>query len=75
MRIDSTLDLRGAPSGTLTERVATATDRLPVGALVEVVLSESDVVPGLTAWVRTAGFTLLESSQLGQVRRLVFRKG
>ena len=74
MAITQTLDLKGLACPMPIVKTAKAMKEVPSGALIEVLATDPGSVKDFAAWSRTTGNELLESSQLGNVYRFVFRK-
>jgi tRNA 2-thiouridine synthesizing protein A len=74
MILANSLDLKGLARPLPLARSCEVLGRLRTGDLLEVVTSDHSSIQDFTAWARTTGQDLLESSQLGHVFRFVIRK-
>lgn len=74
MTFANTLDLKGLVRPFPLERACEELGRLRSGDLLEVVTTDQASIQDFTAWARSTGQDLLESSQLGHVFRFVIRK-
>ena len=74
LRIAQSLDLRGRATAEIEAHARSALSAAPPGALIEVLSTDRGALLGLSAWCATEGIDLLESSELGGVSRVVYRR-
>jgi tRNA 2-thiouridine synthesizing protein A len=74
LTVTETLDLKGLSCPLPIVRTAQAMRRLASEDVVQILATDPGSVPDFTAWCRSTGNELIESTQAGGVYRFVVRK-